>query len=226
MRSLYRLVRLSLVAATIASVNPVPFAAGQTAPHPAPQTPQPEARTGKAAASPNATPATPAPGQAPGPAKAEATPAKPSAGAAVPVAKPTAKPDGKSASGAAPAAETKPEPKADAKPPVGPASSAGAREVSNEGAPSLQEVLSRISSAIASQNVKAAADAAAPAPAVRSKPAAAKATAARPKPAPLLTWDPALTSGGVALSWDEQISPHRARPADLGVRLVWPARVP
>jgi hypothetical protein len=109
---------------------------------------------------------------------------------------------------------------------------------------SLQDVARRISTVLAEQSgrpvpsepgpaagggsshgasLAAGGDSGAPRP--RSRPSSP--TFVAPKP-PLVTlkWDPALTSGGVALSWDSQLDPRRAGAGDLGIRLVWSASLP
>jgi hypothetical protein len=109
-----------------------------------------------------------------------------------------------------------------------PATNGGARTESKDGAASLQEVLSRISAAVAEQNGKVSAgpDAESHPPPARVRARIPKPAAATTKPQALLRWDPALTAGGVALSWDEQLNPRPTRSGDLGVRLAWPARIP
>lgn len=120
-----------------------------------------------------------------------------------------------------PSAETK----AEGKPPTRP----GARSESSDGAASLEEVLSRINKVVGEHSAKAlgaAADAGTAPPNARAKARSPKIVTAKTRPPAMLKWDPALTSGGVALSWDDQLNPRRVRAADLGVRLVWSARTP
>jgi hypothetical protein len=105
---------------------------------------------------------------------------------------------------------------------------ANPRTGASDGAASLQDVARRISEVISDHAGKVAAPSVEitprPEPA-KPKPAVAKRPPLPRKPSSLvsLKWDPALTSTGVALAWDDQLNPRRPR-ADLGVRLVWPAK--
>jgi hypothetical protein len=117
-------------------------------------------------------------------------------------------------------------------------SGAAAAAAADKPAPSLEEVARRISAVLSEQSGRPASGG--PGPASRPGAAQRGATAAEPalatplprRPAPVpraaslvtLTWDTALTQGGVALSWDRQLDPRRTRAAAGGVRLVWPDR--
>jgi hypothetical protein len=114
----------------------------------------------------------------------------------------------------------------------------GTAAAADTASPSLEEVAKRISAVLAGQSGRPATDG--PGPASRpgaaqggpesAAPARARPLPRRPASAPraaslvTLTWDPALARGGVALAWDRQLDPRRARVADRGVRLVWPDR--
>jgi hypothetical protein len=117
---------------------------------------------------------------------------------------------------------------------------AAAAATSGRAAGSLEEVAKRISAVLSEQSGRPATGG--PGPASRpddahgsppsAEPARARPlprrAAAAPRAASLVTlkWDPALTSGGIALSWDRQLDPRRAGMAGRGVRLVWPDRRP
>jgi hypothetical protein len=128
-----------------------------------------------------------------------------------------------------------------APPEAKPASKAGAEKDKAKASASLQDVAKRISTVLAEHPGRPA-PADAGVPAGGGSPHAARAAGSaspdppRPRPRPLppaaaapptslvtIKWDPALTSGGVALAWDSQLDPRRARPGDLGIRLVWSA---
>jgi hypothetical protein len=105
---------------------------------------------------------------------------------------------------------------------------------------SLEDLAKRISSVLAEQSGRPPTAGAAPSPGAAGtpigpmpvEPKRSKPLASRPAPAPkaaslvTLKWDPTITSGGVALSWEGQLDPRRTRRADQGVRLVWPDRLP
>jgi hypothetical protein len=131
-----------------------------------------------------------------------------------------------------------------AAPEAKPAAKEGGEKDKTQASTSLQDVAKRISAVLAEQSGRAA-PADSGGPAGGGSPHAARATAsvspdpprARSRPSPpaaaapppalvTLKWDPALAAGGVALSWDSQLDPRRARPGDLGIRLVWSGVLP